>query len=292
MRLGRAYGVGVIVAACAAAAIALTGCGASNVVDPVARAATVSNQTQGMQMAFTMRLTTAALPAPIVGSGSGTFDTPSRSGSVNLAMDFGNIPQVAQALGSSTLRMEEIIHGLNVYLKLPSAVNRGAAQGKPWIRINLGRAAQAAGIPGVSSLMSSPTSSDPSQFLRYLRAASGGVTKVGNESVDGFQTTHYKAQIDLDRVPNSFPASSRAQVRQAVTALERVANIHTLPVNVWIDGQHLVRRMAFAFNETVVGQPISADMRIDIPHYGPQPAPQLPPASQVTDVMNAAASSG
>jgi hypothetical protein len=72
------------------------------------------------------------------------------------------------------------------------------------------------GIPGLSSLLSNPTSSDPSQFLRYLRATSGGVTKVGTQTVDGFQTTEYRAKIALNRAPNAFPAASRAQVRQTI----------------------------------------------------------------------------
>jgi hypothetical protein len=72
-----------------------------------------------------------------------------------------------------------------------------------------------------------------------------------------------------------------------MSALEQLAHIHTLPVNVWIDGHHLVRRMQLSFNETVAGQSLSTAMRIDIPEYGPQPAPQLPPASQVADLTGA-----
>lgn len=276
-------------AACAAGAVAVGGCGASNVagnvIDPVAKAATVSNQAPGMRMLVSMRVSAAALPAPITASGAGTFSTARRTGSLNLAMDFSSIPQVAQALGSSTLQIEEIVDGLDIYLKLPAALaNNPALHGKPWAKINLASAAQAAGISGVSSLMSNPASSDPSQFLRYLQATSGGVTRVGSESVDGVQTTHYRGQIQLDRVPDAFPPASRSQARQTISALQQVGHIHALPVDVWIDGQHLVRRMAFTINETVSGQSLSTAMRIDIPQYGPQPSPQLPPASQVTDL--------
>ena len=288
MRLRRGLGVIPIAAAFAAGAAALSGCGAStvgNVVDPVAQAATVSNQTPGMRMLLSMRLTAPVLPAPITGAGGGTFNTVDRTGSVNMVMDFGAIPQVASVLGSSTLRIQEIVDGLTVYLKVPAGLaGSSALDGKPWAKINLAGAAQAAGIPGLSSLLSNPSSSDPSQFLRYLRATSGGVTKVGSESVDGFSTTHYRAQIELDRVADGFPPASRAQVRQTISALEQVAHIHALPVDVWIDGQHLVRRMAFSFDETISGQPLSTAMRIDIPQYGPQPSPQLPPANQVTDL--------
>jgi hypothetical protein len=55
-------------------------------------------------------------------------------------------------------------------------------------------------------------------------------------------------------------------------------------MNVWIDGQHLVRRMQFAFDETVAGQKLAASVRIDIPEYGPQPLPKPPPANQVAEL--------
>jgi hypothetical protein len=287
MRLRRGLTVGVIAAVCVAAAVALSGCGASNVIDPVAKAATVSNQSPGMRMLFSMQISAAALPAPITATGGGTFDTAQRSGSLNLAMDFGSIPQVAAVLGTSTLPIQEIIDGLDIYIKFPPVLSRSMGlHGKPWAKLNLASAASAAGIPGLSTLVSNPTSSNPSQLLRYLRATSGGVTTIGKESVDGFQTTHYRAQIQLDRVPDVFPPASQAQVRQTISALEQLAHIHALPVDVWIDGQHLVRRMRFTFNENVSGQTLSTAMRIDIPQYGAQPRAQVPLASQVTGLTS------
>jgi hypothetical protein len=254
----------------------------SGVVDPVAKAATVSNQAPGARMNFSLHLKTPLLPSPIVGNGSGTFDFVGHSGSLNLTIDLGSIPQVTQLLGASKLQIQEIIDRLDVYLKLPAALaHNPASHGKPWVKISLAKAAHAAGIQGLSDLLNNPSSSDPSQFLRYLAATSGKVTKVGSQSVDGFQTTEYRAKIDLGRVANGVPAADRAQVRQSIAALERAAHLRSVPVTVWIDGQHLVRRMVVSFGESVSGQAVNATIQVDIPHYGPQPAPQLPPASQV-----------
>lgn len=277
--------VAAVATACGLPAVLLGGCGAANVIDPVAKAATVSNASPGMRMAFSMRISAQALPAPITGVGSGSFDPAAHTGSVTVAMNFGSIPQVQQALGAGTLRIQEIMSGSNVYVKFPPALARSAVfRGKPWLKINLGAAARSAGLPGLSSLLNNPVSSDPSQFLRYLRAASGHVSEVGTQSVDGFPTTQYRATIQLDRVAQAFPAADRAQVRQTVAELERVTQLQTMPVNVWIDHQHLVRRIRFGLGEQVAGQPLSVAMTIDIPQYGPQSPPQLPPADQVTDV--------
>ena len=285
MSLRRGLSVGAIAAVCAAGAIAMSGCGASNTIDPVAQAATMSNQSPGMRMLFSVRLSAAALSAPITATGGGKFDTADRRGSFNLAMDFGSFPQVVQALGSSTLGIQEILDDTTVYLKVPPRLAGAMGLGgKPWGKVDLASVASAAGIPGLSTLASNPTSSDPSQLLRYLRATSRGVTTIGSASVDGFQTTHYRAQIQLDRVPDVFPPASRSQARQTISALERLTHVHALPVDVWIDGQHLVRRMQLSLNENIAGQPLSTTMRIDIPEYGAQAPPQPPPASQVTNL--------
>lgn len=288
VRRGRRW-LGVVTAAlaCASGAVVLGGCGASNVIDPVAQAATVSNQASGLKMDLALQITTPGLPTPIDATGSGAFDEANRSGSFDIAMNFGSIPQVAQVLGSSTLRMQEIIQGLTFYMKLPSALAHSTAlHGKPWIKINLARAAQGLGIPGLSTLASNPVSSDPSQFLRYLRAASTHVTQIGTQTINGRATTGYRAQIQLDRVANTVAPSDRAQARQAIAAVEQMAHVHLLPVTVWIDAQHLVRRMELSLAETASGQPLTMSMRIDIPAYGPQQPAQPPPPSQVLDVTS------
>lgn len=285
VRRWRALGVAAVVAACGLGGVVLGGCGAANVIDPVARAATVSNQSQGMKMALVLRMSSPALPAPIDATGGGAFDEANRSGSFDIAMDFSSIPQVAQALGSSTLRIQEIVEGLTVYVKLPPALAHSTAlHGKPWIKIDLARAAQGLGIPGLSSLASNPASSDPSQYLRYLRAAGAHVSEVGAQTIDGRATTGYRAQIQLDRVANTLPAADRAQAQQAIAGIEQMTHLHLLPVTVWIDGQHLVRRIALSFNESVSGQPLTAAIQIDFPQYGPQQPPQPPPPSQVADL--------
>jgi hypothetical protein len=291
-RLRRGTAAAALIAACAAGGAGLAGCGSgtvANVVDPVAKAATVSNQTNGMRMTMTMRMTVPGLSTPISAAGQGAFNTSGHSGSLTLAMDFSSIPQVSQVLGTSTLQLQELISGTTIYMKLPSAItSKVAAFRKPWLKIDLARAASAAGIPGLGSLASNPASTDPTQFLRYLRAESGHVTKVGTATVDGRQTTQYRAQIDYDRVPSAFPASARPQVRQAIAALKRLTHIRRLPVNVWIDTHHLVRKMQFVLQETVSGQALNVAMTMHIPQYGPQPTPTIPPASQVQDISGLA----
>ena len=293
VHLGRTSGL-----ACAAVLIALAGCGLSSSSvsgDPVARAAFVSTGRPGYQLSFSLKINSGALPAPITGTGNGSYNVPTRSGSVALDMDFSSVPQVVQALGSSTMRVEEVIAKTTFYVKLPAAITDRvpAFAGKPWLKVDIAKAGAAAGIPGLSSLTSNPTSSDPGQLLQYLRATSGGtVTKVGSDSVNGVQATHYRAKVSLDRVPGALPPASRASARQAVAALERMTHLHEIPVDVWVDNGNLVRRVGMSFNETVQGQSLGVAITINILNYGPQPRPALPPADQVTDASTLAGASG
>jgi hypothetical protein len=51
--------------------------------------------------------------------------------------------------------------------------------------------------------------------------------------------------------------------------------------------------MRFSIPETVSGSgSLTAAVTIEIPEYGPQPPPAVPPASQVTDLSSLAGSSG
>jgi hypothetical protein len=282
---------------CAGAALAATGCGTgsvSSIVDPVAKAASISTSTPGYRMTFSLQITSAALPTPITATGTGTFDVPSREGAVTTTMNLGSSPAITQALGGSTLSLVELVKGVTVYIKLP-ALLAGKIPGvtKPWLKVDLAKLAAGAGVPGLSSLAGNPASSNPAQMLQYLRALSGGVSKLGTAKVGGFQTTHYHGTISLDRFPTVVPEADRAAARQAIKGLESLTQLHELPVDVWVDSHNLVRRISLSYAEKLpTGQALTSSYDIEIPVYGPQPRPAFPPADQVTDVGSLIPSGG
>ncbi len=284
---------GALLAVGLACALLSAGCGTASVgsaVDPVARAATISSAAAGYKMSLAMRIASPALPGAINATGVGSFTPASRTGTLTLSMDLSAIPGAAQALGGSSLEIRELVDGGTFYIKLPAVLAGrlpGAGQ-KPWLEFDLAKVAASAGIPGLSSLLNNPASSNPAQMLQYLRAVSGGVRRVGTEMIDGRTTTHYRARIDLQRYPSLAPPAQRAAARQAITALERLSKTTSFPVDVWIDAQHLVRRMGFVIRETApsTGPSLQSAFRIDFTDYGPQAAPSFPPAGQVTNVSS------
>ena len=293
VKAGAAVAAVIVVAIIAFVALG----GSSNVgVDPVAqaavvRAATTSVTSPGYEMRMSMAMSSPAIPTPITATGTGTFDGRTHSGSFSMAMSAGNVPQLTQALGSSTFDIQEIVAGTTIYMKLPGAATRALPLGgKPWLSVNL---ADVKGMSGLSSVLSNPTSSNPAQFLQYLRAESDSITTVGKEQVDGVLTTHYHVDLNFDRAANAVPAGERAAVQQIISKVEQVAHLHHIPADVWVDGQHLVRRMTMTITVPAAsGVSLNEQATVDFVHYGPEPATAPPPAGEVTDLSQVLGSVG
>jgi hypothetical protein len=283
--------------ACCASALAASGCGTSsvgNILDPVAKAASLSNSAPGYRLTFSLRLGSSTLPAAITATGAGSFDAPRHEGTVTTTMNLGSSPAIKAALGGSSLRFVELVNGVTIYMKFPPALAGKLPGGtKPWIKVDLAKIASAAGVPGLSSLAGNPASSNPAEMLQYLRAVSGGVTRVGQAQIGGLETTQYHGTISLDRYPDTVPPALRASARQTIQALEKLTQLRQMPVDVWVDGHNLVRRIRLSFNENLpTGQQLNALYVITISDYGPQSPPSFPPANQVSDLSSLVPSGG
>src|SRR5581483_6389978 len=93
---------------------------------------------------------------------------------------------------------------------------------------------------------------------------------------------------DLNRYVDLVPSSQRAQARAGVQALQRLTKLGKLPVDVWVDSHHLVRREAFSFPIAPSATAGAGSLHItaDLYDYGPQPPVTAPPASQVFDASS------
>jgi hypothetical protein len=106
-----------------------------------------------------------------------------------------------------------------LYQKAP---DQEASSGKPWLRIDLKKAAQQQGV-------NPQQIGDPAQSAAYAKAIiDKGVTTVGTEKIDGVATTRYKVSVDVAKLPGS------AQLRRELGP--------TLPMWIWLDDQGRIRR--------------------------------------------------
>ena len=255
-----------------AGGVALGGCGATKtiggVVDPVARAAEVTSHSPGYRMSGTISVTTSA--TTVHGTMSGVIDTADHTGSMTMHETvLGHSLSIAERLAGTTIYMGA--SGQPALARLTG--------GKHWLKMDLDRALGTLGFGGL------PTqTTDPSQFVQYLRAVSAKTTRVGTATIDGTQTTHYHAVIDLDKYPKLFRPAQRPAAAQGIASMETVIGSHTLPMDVWIDSRQLVRRMSFGFTECVQNQHLTMAMTMNMSDYGQQSVPPAPAASQTYDI--------
>ncbi len=202
-------GSALLLGACGGSSSSSNSSGVST-VDAISRAAYVSGNQTGYKMRMSMQVG-AAGQAAVSASGTGTFNVPQRSGTMNLSM---SLP-VATA-GAGKLSMDEIITPHTLYMRLPAALTSSLPGGKPWISMSVGQLGKAAGIPGLSSFMNGSTG-NPSNYLQYLKAASATkVHSLGPGYDNGVSTEGYGALLDLSKETNGWPrATARRRARRS-----------------------------------------------------------------------------
>ena len=153
--------------------------------------------------------------------GSGDFDTANRTGSMHADFNAGG-------LGGT---IEEVIDWPVLYMKSPLFAD-ALPKGKTWIKLDLQKAGASQGID-----FSTLGTQDPSQTFAQLQGLSN-VTKVGDETINGVDTVHYRGRVDLSKIPQG-------------EKLKALTNAKYGPYHVWVgkdDGY--VRRVRFSFATT------------------------------------------
>jgi hypothetical protein len=119
-------------------------------------------------------------------SGEGDFDNAKRLGSLHMTFNAGGLSG----------DIEEVMSGMLIYMRSPLFAD-ALPKGKTWISIDLEKTAARQGID-----LSSLGAQDPTQTFAQLRALAN-VTEVGEETIGGASTTHYRGAIDAAKLPQS-----------------------------------------------------------------------------------------
>ena len=249
--IGLAAGIGTVIA------LSGTGTPAGPSYNSVARAASATASQAGFRFTMDIAVTVGGRAAEIQASGAAT-ERPA--------------PALSMSMTVAGVSYNAVFVPPWEYVEV----------GGNWLKINHDAYQQAIGAGGLS-----PTGSDPSQILRFL-AATGTVTTVGTPSIDGVPTTHYHAVTDLGRYAATVPASERQAAATSIATLEHELGGTTLPIDAWIDGQHRVRRIAFALGGIcTTSGPADESITLDLFGYGPQAPPAVP--SSALDITSQAA---
>ncbi|MET0603705.1 MAG: hypothetical protein ABW167_17105 [Baekduia sp.] len=206
--------------------------------DAVALAAATTNRQTGA-LAFVMQgtVTTKGLAVPL--SARGTIDRKTQRAAFSTKMTFG----------SQTFTVQQIVDKRETYLRSPILAGK-LPGGKSWMKLDLDKAARTPGVD-LDALGVGGPSQDPAQGLDYLQGASTA-KRLGAAEVNGVATTRYLVQVDLKRAAKrSAEATAKRSIDRLIATL---GGPTTLPVDVWIDGDHLVRRQHVTYTATVAGQ--------------------------------------
>jgi hypothetical protein len=196
--------------------------------------------------------------------GQGAFDNEAKRGRLNLTL---TIP------GAGTATLDEIFNKGIILVKSPLFA-QALPMDKQWIRINAARAGEQVGF-NLKAVMGQT----PDEVLAHLRRASATtVTEVGDEDLNNVPTTHYRADIDLDKL-----ASDRAQ---------RLSDASYKPIDVWVDEEGRVRRLKLDFTAKVAATETARShsiLTIDLSDFGTPVEVDIPPPGQIVNATDAVA---
>jgi hypothetical protein len=288
--------IAAAVLAAVSAAVLTAGCGGSSSTGSgnnsarasaasLKRAAYVSTTAAGYKATMTMHATfngQGSNQQALDMTASGSFSPSSHSADMTMNMH----APVSGAMHS--IEMQVVLDGNTMYLKMPAALTSQLPGGKPWVSMDLTQLGKTAGIQGYGSLLNGESSfSDPGQYLDFLRATSDGSVKdLGQETVDGVQTTHYQANVDFAKLPNAVPAADKHAINQLISEMQSKGVTTQMPVDAWIDDSHHIRRLHINYDFSVSGQSLTMDIMENFSDYGAQPAPAVPSPSDTTDLSS------
>jgi len=192
-------------------------------------------------------------------TGAGDFDNTNHQGSMH-----ANV-----AIAGLTATIDEVLDGTTIYMKSP-LFSDGLPKGKTWLKLDLQKALATKGID-----FSALASQSPAQALAQLQAA-GAVTKVGEETIDGAATTHYRATID----PSKLPQGAK---------IEAFTHAKYGPEDIWIGNDDgYVHKISFSYSAPFQGsKQVGITMSMSFSDFGKNVAVSVPSDSESFGATNA-----
>jgi hypothetical protein len=281
----------------AVAALVVAGCGGGESTPAVAgepialeeltRSADASAEATSGRFAFDLQLEIPGADESLSFSGEGAFDKTSERASfaVDMSMFAQLLGGFLSAFGQASTddapdfddpslwQIEIVQDGEVSYVNFP-VVADDLPEGKSWIR-STGERVKVSGFEFEE--LTDVASSDPRELLAVLEAAGGDVETVGVEQLRGVEVTHYRATIDAAEAAKKSPADL------GPLAEPLQAGVGEVPVDIWLDGDGLVRKLEVAITAEDQGQVGSASMSFELWDYGERVEIDLPPADEVVD---------
>jgi hypothetical protein len=261
----------------AAVAVLAAGCGTLQ-APAVALSAAVANTAA----------TTSRVAVSTTMSGPGMTTTITATGEFDYAHPRG-VLRMGGGLGPGGVEVRYLPPQL--YVKFAGAAGMPVPEGKSWVEISLPGQAAAESLP---FLPLGNVHASPMDLLAALTAMASKVTDLGPATIRGVAVTHYRVTVDLAKAEAHQQPQARAEFHSFASSLDTA----TLPVDVWVDGQARVRRIAISL-PMPPGSGMPAGLRVseavDYYDFGVPVRVSAPPASEVmsaSQVSQSMSSSG
>jgi hypothetical protein len=192
--------------------------------------------------------------------------------------------------------MEMIVDGPVLYLRSELFQQQGVHT--EWVKMDASKmdpavAAQFGGGAGMT---------DPSAYTG-LFAGIVDVELVGEETIDGVETTRFRGTIDLGRVLDEFPSvlgedvnpARTKALREALQQFEAMGIEGRIPFGIWLDADGLPRRQVITMDlgdMLGTGSGASMEITVDYSAYGEPIHVEIPDPSEVTDLTEELSASG
>ena len=232
-------------------AVPLTACGGVS-INAVAQAATKATAAGSEHVAISGNVSGTGQAVQM--QGTGDFQRSPALGKMTMTV----------AQGGKNYSIDEVMDHTTIYMRSPLFASQ--LHGKSWMSIDLEKAGK-----NFRVAFNQLASQSPSDTLAALRKA-GSVQKIGTETVDGVEATHYRAKIDIAK-------------NKSLMKLEQYISYKYEPLNVWIGKSNgLPVRMTMAYYVENAGNKIATSMQMDFSKYGEPVNVQVPSANDTVDM--------
>jgi hypothetical protein len=253
-----------LVLAVAAAAIAPA---AARAGDPLASAYTKTSAAKTFKTVMTGKVSAGPIGIPFTARG----ETDNAGGVSHWDFD---LSQAARSLGvaPASLRPELVVETKPpvMFVRWP-LLARSLKTTKPWVKLDLAKLARSQ--PSLGQLSQLQQGTDVASALRLARLASGPVSTVGRETIRGDAATHYRTTVAYRKLAQTLPSTARKALVQA--------GARRAPLDIWVDGDGYLRRIAYSYAAVSQGTPIKTSTTFEFYAFDAPVSVGLPPAAQV-----------
>jgi hypothetical protein len=167
--------------------------------------------------------------------------------------------------------------GLVLYMRFPF-LDRAMPRGKKWMKADIVEIGKAYGLD--LDRMKETKQSSPHQMLAYLKDAVG-VRKVGTDLVRREVTTHYSTVVKAETIVKQAPKDQQEAMRNYL----RLMGVKTYPVDIWVDRDNLVRKLATELEYKLPdGEYVKMKLSEEYFDFGLDVEITPPPGKQVLDI--------